>query len=78
MIKGSIVSRPMESILNDAIILQEHGVQEINLIAQDITDYKFDQNNKNGLVELLQKHIKSNPFRSLDPPFIYFPRLCFR
>ncbi len=61
MIKGSIVSRPMESILNDAIILQEHGVQEINLIAQDITDYKFDQNNKNGLVELLQNILKVIP-----------------
>jgi ribosomal protein S12 methylthiotransferase len=53
MIKGTAVSRPLDEIITDARYLQEQGVREINLIAQDTTDYGHDLGMKDGLAELL-------------------------
>jgi len=53
-IKGTLVSRPMEDILQEARVLRDHGVREINLIAQDTTDYGHDLGMKNGLAQLLE------------------------
>ena len=53
LIKGTAVSRPIESILAEACFLQEMGVREIILIAQDTTDYGYDLGLKNGLAHLL-------------------------
>jgi len=53
-IKGSLVSRPMKRIIEDARLLQEQGIQEIILIAQDTTDYGSDLGIKDGLVQLLK------------------------
>jgi ribosomal protein S12 methylthiotransferase len=55
LIKGTAVSRPVESILAEAQILQEKGIREIILIAQDTTDYGYDLGLKNGLAHLLKK-----------------------
>lgn len=55
LIKGSLVSRPMQSIIRDAINLQSKGVKEINLIAQDITDYGHDLKMADGLISLLEE-----------------------
>lgn len=55
LIKGTAVSRPTDSIIEDARILQEKGVREIVLIAQDTTDYGYDLGLKNGLASLLIK-----------------------
>lgn len=52
-IKGTAVSRPLDNILADARYLQTRGVREINLIAQDTTDYGHDLGQKDGLAELL-------------------------
>ena len=54
-IKGTMVSRPLESIIADARSLQRSGVKEINLIAQDTTDYGHDLGMKEGLSILLEK-----------------------
>lgn len=61
LIKGTAVSRPMDDILEEALILQEHGVREINLIAQDTTDYGHDLGLKEGLAALLDKLAASVP-----------------
>ncbi len=53
-IKGTMVSRPQERILADARVLEMSGVKEINLIAQDTTDYGHDLGIKDGLAQLLQ------------------------
>lgn len=53
LIKGTAVSRPMEAILAEARLLQDAGVREIILIAQDSTDYGHDLGLKNGLADLL-------------------------
>jgi ribosomal protein S12 methylthiotransferase len=55
LIKGTTVSRPVEAILSEARTLQEMGIHEINLIAQDTTDYGSDLGMKNGLADLLKK-----------------------
>lgn len=61
LIKGSLVSRPVESIINDAKALQDMGIKEIILIAQDITDYGHDLNIHEGLTTLLESIVKAVP-----------------
>lgn len=61
LIKGTQVSRPLESILHDAEVLQDNRVLELNLIAQDTTDYGSDLGMKDGLPQLLEKLIPRVP-----------------
>jgi len=61
LIKGTLVSRPMEKILDDARALADMGTQEIVLIAQDVTDYGHDLQMKDGLTSLLEKLVKVVP-----------------
>ncbi len=66
LIKGTLVSRPMESILEEARLLQDMGVKEIILIAQDTTDYGYDLGLKDGLPQLLERLVRAVP----DVPWI--------
>ncbi len=61
LIKGPTVSRSMESILEDAVRLQELGVLEINLIAQDSTFYGYDLGMEDGLAFLLERLVERVP-----------------
>ena len=61
LIKGDLVSRPIGEIVDDARTLQDQGVEEIILIAQDITDYGHDLNIDEGLTRLLEKLVKAVP-----------------
>jgi ribosomal protein S12 methylthiotransferase len=61
LIKGSAVSRPMETIVSEAVALQQRGVLEINLIAQDTTDYGHDLGMKDGLASLLEAIVAVAP-----------------
>jgi ribosomal protein S12 methylthiotransferase len=54
LIKGSAVSRPPDAILQEARRLQEMGMHELILIAQDTTDYGHDLGMKDGLAQLLE------------------------
>ena len=58
LIKGSVVSRPLERIVEEAQILQAMGVREIILIAQDTTDYGHDLGMKDGLADLLEALVR--------------------
>ena len=60
-IKGTAVSRPMESIVREAVYLQEQGIKEIILIAQDSTDYGYDLGLKDGLAHLLDAIVEAAP-----------------
>lgn len=60
-IKGTAVSRPLEVITLEALRLQELGVKEIILIAQDTTDYGHDLGIKNGLAALLKQMVVAAP-----------------
>ncbi len=66
LIKGTLVSRPREAILAEARALQEAGVQEIILIAQDTTDYGHDRGERDGLASLLEDLTAAAP----DVPWI--------
>jgi ribosomal protein S12 methylthiotransferase len=55
LIKGTAVSRPIEAILAESMMLQDQGVRELILIAQDTTDYGHDLGLQNGLAHLLEK-----------------------
>jgi len=66
LIKGSLVSRPVDKIVHDAKTLQDSGMKEIILIAQDITDYGHDLNLRDGITTLLENILKAVP----DIPWI--------
>jgi ribosomal protein S12 methylthiotransferase len=54
LIKGTAVSRPLDTIVAEARELREIGVRELILIAQDTTDYGHDLGMKEGLATLLE------------------------
>ena len=59
LIKGTAVSRPLASILDEAVLLQNQGLRELILIAQDTTDYGYDLGLKNGLAVLLEQMVEA-------------------
>jgi len=59
IIKGPMLSRPIDWILNDAQKLQIRGIKEIVLIAQDTTAYGRDFGLKDGLTVLLKEMVNS-------------------
>ena len=66
LIKGTLVSRPMDKIIRDAKALQDMGIKEIILIAQDVTDYGHDLDLQEGLTTLLEALVREVP----DVPWI--------
>src|SRR5688572_12013381 len=60
-IKGTAVSRPIDHIVAEAVRLQDMGIKEIMLIAQDSTDYGYDLGLKNGLATLLDEICAAAP-----------------
>lgn len=66
LIKGTLVSRPAETIVAEAQQLHEMGVNELVLIAQDTTDYGHDLGMKEGLSHLLEDIVAAVP----DLPWI--------
>jgi ribosomal protein S12 methylthiotransferase len=60
-IKGTAVSRPIDHIVAEAVRLQEMGIKEVMLIAQDSTDYGYDLGLKNGLATLLDEICAAAP-----------------
>jgi len=55
LIKGTAISRPIDTIVAEARELREMGIRELILIAQDTTDYGHDLRMKDGLAVLLEK-----------------------
>ncbi len=60
-IKGTLVSRPMATIIAEAVRLQAAGIQELIIIAQDTTDYGHDLGLRNGLSSLLKEITRAAP-----------------
>jgi ribosomal protein S12 methylthiotransferase len=61
LIKGIAVSRPIDVIVDEARLLADMEMREINLIAQDTTDYGYDLGMKDGLAGLLEKVVAAAP-----------------
>jgi len=72
-IKGTLVSRPIQHIITDAKKLQDKGIKEIILIAQDTTDYGHDLGIKDGLTQLLEALLKAVPYISWIRLMYTFP-----
>ena len=53
--RGRYISEPVGNILKEARSLREKGVQELNVIAQDISYYGYDLDGSSQLNDLLQK-----------------------
>jgi ribosomal protein S12 methylthiotransferase len=53
--RGKHVSKPMERVIQEAESLARDGVKELNLIAQDSTQYGYDLYGKMRLPELLKE-----------------------
>jgi len=60
-IKGPLISRPMERILEEARILEQGGVRELVLLAQDTTDYGRDLGIRDGLPVLVENLAAAAP-----------------
>jgi len=58
-IKGPYRSRPVQSIVEEAIRLGSSGVKEINLVSQDSTYFGRDLGLKDGLTTLLEQLLKA-------------------
>ncbi len=54
-IRGPLRSRPVDKLKDEARYLLDSGVQELCLIAQDVTSYGKDLHYKNGLIQLLEE-----------------------
>ncbi len=54
-IRGKFRSRPMEDLVAEAKQLEELGVREVNIVAQDITRYGLDLYGEYRLAELLHR-----------------------
>lgn len=61
LIKGPSVSRPPERILTEARHLQDQGIRELVLIAQDTTSYGHDLGQRDGLAGLLENLVRQVP-----------------
>jgi len=61
LIKGPLVSRPREAVIRDALSLQDAGVKELNLIAQDVTAYGLDRGESDALADLLSELLPKIP-----------------
>ncbi|HWQ04703.1 MAG TPA: 30S ribosomal protein S12 methylthiotransferase RimO [Longilinea sp.] len=61
LIKGTAVSRPVDAIVREAKLLQDAGVKELILIAQDTTDYGHDLGMKDGLATLIEQITSAAP-----------------
>jgi ribosomal protein S12 methylthiotransferase len=60
-IKGPLVSRPAARIAEEARLLQERGVRELVLLAQDTTSYGLDRGERDGLPALLEQIAAAAP-----------------
>ncbi|MBR6012440.1 MAG: 30S ribosomal protein S12 methylthiotransferase RimO [Selenomonadaceae bacterium] len=58
LIRGKQISRPIEDIVAEVQRLADEGVKEINLIAQDTTNYGRDIYGKPKLADLLRELVK--------------------
>ncbi|MBD3414419.1 MAG: 30S ribosomal protein S12 methylthiotransferase RimO [Candidatus Aminicenantes bacterium] len=70
-IKGSYQSRPVFSIKEEARLLADKGVKEINIISQDSTYYGHDLGLKNGLSVLLKELIRIKKLKWIRVLYTY-------
>ncbi|MCS6829229.1 MAG: 30S ribosomal protein S12 methylthiotransferase RimO [Armatimonadota bacterium] len=73
--RGGHVSKPLERVLAEAEDLAQRGVKEVNLIAQDSTQYGLDVYGKQMLPYLLRELASMNTFRWIRVLYCYPSRV---
>lgn len=70
LIRGSYRSRPLQDIIDEAIVLSNNGIQELTIIAQDTTTYGSDLDNIT-LSTLLTNLAELNLFKWIRVLYMY-------
>jgi ribosomal protein S12 methylthiotransferase len=70
-IRGTLRSRTIESLVKEAELLVAGGAMELNLIAQDLTDYGRDLRDGSNLVGLLKELVKVEGLRWIRLLYVY-------
>lgn len=70
-IRGTLRSRTVDSLVKEAQNLVSTGVKELNLIAQDLTDYGRDLRDGTNLVSLLKALVKVEGLDWLRMLYVY-------
>ncbi len=71
LIRGSMKSRKIEDILDEAKILASNGVKELVVIAQDTTKYGIDIYGEVKIEELLKQLLTINEFKFIRLLYLY-------
>jgi len=71
LIRGNLVSEPMEALVNESVRLADGGVTELTLIAQDTSGYGIDRYGKPMLGELLARLERIESLRWLRVLYTY-------
>ena len=79
LIKGPAVSRPAESVVEDAVELVRQGVKEIILIAQDTTAWGRDRGERDAVPDLVRMILDAVPDHRLGDsrPGLHWLRLMY-
>ena len=70
-IRGRLRSRGMADLVHEALILQEMGVQELSLIAQDLTAYGTERDTRENLRSLLEQLLAATTIPWLRLMYLY-------
>ena len=70
-IRGSFISRPIKSIVDEAKFLADSGIRELNIIAQDTTSYGIDIYQKPSLSKLIKEISKIEQFKWIRLLYAY-------
>ena len=71
LIRGPYVSRPFDSIIEEAKYLAKQGYKELIVLEQDTTRYGLDLKNKKTIVDLLKELIKINGLEYIRLLYLY-------
>ncbi len=70
-IRGPLRSRNIPDLISEAVILEGKGVQELTLIAQDITAFGTEKGKESELLNLLKKLVQSTSIPWLRLLYLY-------
>ena len=70
-IRGRYKSRPKDEIIKEAKLLEEQGIKEINIIAQDVSNYGRDLKNKESIESLLKELEKIKNIKHIRLLYLY-------
>jgi ribosomal protein S12 methylthiotransferase len=70
-LRGELKSRKIEDVVNEATKLAENGIKELNILAQESTEYGHDLYGKPSLAKLLKELVKINGIQWIRIHYIY-------